>query len=479
MPEPAPRVLTGRPDIDLIMGGGLIPGSTIVVAGPPGSGKTVLAHQICFHNATLERPALYYTTWSEPHVKLFRNLSAFDFFDEQAIGERVEVLHLPSLVEAGRDFQEAADELLRAAVQRSPSVIVIDSSKALHGLVPEAHLRRTFYELASRVGHTPTVLLLVGEYTDAEIEESPEFAVADGIVQLGSQSRGLADRRWMRVLKMRGSANLPGRHSVSITTEGFNAYPRLEVLVPETVEPAAGRASLGEWGLDEITRGGLPRGDATMLLGASGVGKTVLCLSFLAAGARRGEAGLYVSFQETPEELLEKAAALGWPEIGQAVAEGRLTIAHIRPVDLDLNQVGVAMRDHLIRQGPSRVVLDSVAELDLGGWEADRYLSFLWAAVRLIGGHGATGLFTQEIATLGPGQSIERLSFVFQNVLVMRFLEHQSQIQRAITAFKMRETAHDIDLTRFDISAKGIQTFGKISGVSGLLGWTALRTEGS
>ncbi|HEX3630573.1 MAG TPA: ATPase domain-containing protein, partial [Candidatus Dormibacteraeota bacterium] len=311
MSQAVQRLRTGRDDIDLILGGGLMPGSTIVVAGPPGSGKTVFAHQICFSNATVDRPALYYTTWSEPHTKLFRNLSQFAFFDEQAIGERLDVLHLPAIVGERGAFQEVADELLRATVQRRPSIVVIDSSKALHGLVPEGQLRRMFYELASRVGQTESVLLLVGEYTPDEIEESPEFAVADGIVQLGNEPRGLDDRRWIRVLKMRGSANLPGRHSVSIDQTGFNAFPRLELLVPETVAAEEGRASLGDAGLDEITHGGLPRGDATMLLGPSGVGKTVLALSFIADGVRRGDAGLYLSFQETPAELVAKADKLG------------------------------------------------------------------------------------------------------------------------------------------------------------------------
>lgn len=477
MSRPTQRLKTGRSDIDLILGGGLMPGSTIALAGPAGSGKTVFAHQICFSNATVERPALYYTTWSEPHAKLLRNLTQFAFFDEQAIGQRVDILHLPAVVEQRGDFQQVADEVLRAAVQRRPSIVVIDSSKALHGMVPEGQLRRMFYELASRIGHTDSVLLLVGEYTPTEIEESPEFAVADGIVQLGNEPFGVDDRRWLRVVKMRGSANLPGRHSVAIDKTGFTAYPRLETLVPDTLAAGHGRASLGEAGLDQLTNGGLPRGDATMLLGPSGVGKTVLALSFVADGLRRGESGLYLSFQETAAELSAKANKLGWPEIAQAVDAKRLTISHLRPVDLDLNRVGILLRDHLIAQGPSRVVLDSIAELDLGGWERERYLSYLWAAVRLIGGHGATGIFTQEIATLGPETPSTRLSFVFQNVLVMRFLEHQSEIQRAITAFKMRDTAHEVDLTRFEIGEHGIKTLGKISGVSGLLGWTALRSE--
>src|SRR5579871_6970468 len=89
---------TGSADLDRIVGGGIPRGSTVVFAGPPGSGKTLLAQQIAFANATPARPVLYYTSWSEPHTKLIRSLRSFEFFDDQAVGERIDFLHLPALM---------------------------------------------------------------------------------------------------------------------------------------------------------------------------------------------------------------------------------------------------------------------------------------------------------------------------------------------------------------------------------------------
>lgn len=479
MPDADRRLPSGSADLDRILGGGVPRGSTIVIAGPPGSGKTLLAQQMAFANATEARPALYYTSWSEPHTKLIRNLSAFDFFDEQAIGKRIEFLHLPALVDEAREngLEDVGRELFRASVERQPAIVVIDSSKSLHGLVPEGRLRRVIYELASQVGQTEAVLVLVGEYTSDEIESEPEFAVADGIIQLVNEARGLMDRRSLRVVKMRGSANLMGRHAFSIDQGGIRAYPRAETIVPPDVQPQDGRASLGDAGLDQLVGGGLPRSDATLLLGPAGVGKTILSLGFVSVGLEQDERGLYVSFQETTGELVSKAVAMGWHWVPAAVDQGQLEVLNIRPVDLDLDQVGVALRDALVAQRPRRVVVDSIAELDVGGRAPDRYLSYLWAIVNLVRAHGATGIFTQETATFGPVAAAQLLSYVFQNVLTMRFVEHDYQVLRAISTLKTRASRHETDLLEFEIGAGGVTSREKLTKVSGLLGWTALRKE--
>jgi len=479
MPNPDRRLPTGSADLDRILGGGIPRGSTIVIAGPPGSGKTLLAQQVAFVNATDAAPALYYTSWSEPHTKLIRNLSAFDFFDEQAIGKRIDFLHLPALIDSATEngFEEVARELFRASVQRQPVMVVIDSSKSLHGMVPEDRLRRFFYELASRVGQTNAALVMVGEYTPFEIESEPEFAVADGIIQLANEPRGVTDRRSLRVVKMRGSDNLSGSHAFNIDRRGIQAYPRAETLVPLQVEHQTGRAGLGDAGLDQLTGGGLPRGDATLLFGPAGIGKTILSLGFVAEGLKEGDQGLYVSLQETPAELISKASAMGWDWVPAALKQGQLDFLSIRPVDLDLDQVGVALRDVLVAKRPKRVVVDSIAELDVGGRAPDRYLSYLWAIVNLVRGHGATGLFTQETVTFGAPTSMQLMSYLFQNVLTMRFVEHQYHVLRAIGTLKMRESRHETDLLEFDIGPGGLTSGQKLTNVSGVLGWTALRKE--
>lgn len=200
-------------------------------------------------------------------------------------------------------------------------------------------------------------------------------------------------------------------------------------------------------------------------------------MGFIAAGLKDGERGLFVSFQETPEELVARSVALGWDWVPPAVEEGRLRVVHSRPVDLELDQVGVALRDALSEGRPHRVVVDSIAELDLGGRAPDRYLSYLWAIVNLVRANGATGIFTQETATFGPSATTYLLSYVFQNVLTMRFVEHRFQVLRAINTLKMRKSWHETDLLEFVIGAGGVSGREKLTNVTGLLGWSALRQE--
>src|SRR4051812_46582922 len=307
------RISTGDEGLDQVLGGGLPAGSLIIVAGPPGSGKTILAQQICFANATAERRAVYYTTWSEPHDKMVRHLEPFGFFDVAAVGERVDFLHLAEQIgDDGADgFAAAAGEILRLSFETRPVLIVIDSSKALHDIVEPDAFRRAIFDLASKVAYSNAVLIMVGEYTAAETRSRPEFAVADGILQLENEAHGPVDRRWLRVLKMRGAEVAAGQHSFRLGRGGFEVFQRLETTAPELASSTKERASVGIPALDERLGGGIPRGDSVLVLGPSGIGKTLLSLHFTGAGLERGERCLHLSFQETPDALLARAAAVG------------------------------------------------------------------------------------------------------------------------------------------------------------------------
>jgi circadian clock protein KaiC len=472
------RLSTGAAGLDVILGGGLPAGSLVIVAGPPGSGKTILAQQICFANATSGRRALYYTTWSEPHDKLIRHLEPFSFFAPDALGERVEFLHLAELMASDTGGLDAvSEEVLRHSFEARPAVVVIDSSKALHDVVDPDGLRRAVYDLASRVAHSDAVLILVGEYSAEETRSQPEFAVADAILQLENEARGPVDRRWLRVLKLRGGEASSGQHSFHITENGFEVFPRLESAMPRPVPTQSGRAGFGDARLDAAIGGGIPRGDSTLLAGPSGVGKTLLCLAFIAAGLEQGERCLHVSFQETETQVREKAKAAGsnW----SAISGEQLVIKQIPPVELDLDHVASVIRTELERGHVKRVVVDSLAELSFAARETERLPAYVWALGGFVRAAGGTSIFTNEIAALGQSGGLAGLSFLFNNVFFLRYVEVESELARGLSVLKMRESDHDKGLIRFTIERDGLVFADKIDQVSGMLGWSALSSGGS
>jgi len=467
------RLPTGTAGLDVVLGGGLPAGSLVIVAGPPGSGKTILAQQICFANATSERRALYYTTWSEPHEKLIRHLEPFAFFDAEALGERVEFFHLAEFMSSdGGGLDAVAAEILRQSFETRPAVVVIDSSKALHDVIDPVALRRAIYDLASRVAHSDAVLILVGEYSAEETRSQPEFAVADGILQLENEAYGPVDRRWLRVLKLRGGETSTGQHSFHLTDNGFELFPRLESALPRRTATASGRAGFDDERLDTAIGGGIPRGDSTLLVGPSGVGKTLLGLAFIAAGLERGERCLHISFQETETQVREKAEAAGWA--WSTVSEEQLVIKQIPPVELDLDQVGSLIRAELERGEVKRVVVDSLAELSFAARDTERLPAYVWALGGFVRAAGGTSIFTNEIAALGRSGGLGGLSFLFNNVFFLRYVEVDSELARGLSILKMRQSDHEKGLIRFTIDRHGIAFGDKIEEVSGLLGWSAL-----
>jgi circadian clock protein KaiC len=471
------RLATGVPGLDVVLGGGLEPGSVTVLAGAPGAGKTILAQQMCFANATPQRKAVYYTTLSEPHSKLVRHLETFDFFTPEALGPKVEYLHLGDLVRDDRPGRMGplVDEVARKTMEEQPVLVVIDSAKALRDFTGERELRMAFYDLTSRLAHTDAALLLLGEYTPAEMAAGVEFSLADTIVHLAYEPREPIDRRWLRVVKMRGTHHLEGKHTFRISPIGFEAFPRIETLDPGTPAQVSGRISSGIPGLDNLMGGGIGAGEATVLLGPSGAGKTIAGLRFVAEGVDRGDRCLYVTFQDTPDQLIQMAAGFGW-DLRTARDKGQLVVLHVPLGELDLDLLASRIREELAQGSIHRVVIDSLAEMVFAARESDRFPAYARSLTGLIRAAGATLLITSETTTLGPSpEPIGGVTFLFHNVILLRYIELNAATGRALNIVKMRNSDHSKDVYQFTIGAHGLTIGATLHDVTGVLGWSALR----
>jgi circadian clock protein KaiC len=476
------RVPTGVPGLDEVLGGGFEPGSVVVLGGAPGTGKTILAQQICFANATTERRAVYYTTLSETHSKLVRHLNPFSFFDADALGSKVEYVHLGDLIREtrGEDPQALVSEVVRETLESDPAVVVIDSAKALRDFFSQRELRTAFYDLASRVGHTQAVLLLLGEYTPGEMQSGVEFSLADGILELRYEAHEPMDRRWLRVVKLRGGSHLAGKHTFRFDPSGIEVFPRTETL-PLDRSPAetSGRISSGTPHLDALMGGGIGRADATVVLGPSGAGKTIFGLRFVAQGLEDGERCLYVTFQDTSDQLVQMATGFGWDLEAQR-ASRQLMIQHVPMGELDLDALAGGIRAALRSGAVRRIVIDSLAELVFAAREGERFPAYARGLAGLIRDAGASLVITSETTTLGPTpEPVEGLTFLFHNVILLRYIEENSEMGRALNIVKMRNSDHDKGVFRFAIDAHGLTIGDRLEGITGVLGWSALRGNGA
>ena len=471
------QIATRVPGLDVVLNGGLEQGSVVIVAGAPGTGKTVLAHQICFAVATPEHKCVYYSTVSEPHSKLVRHLEQFTFFDAESLGSRVEHIHLGAFLRPGRHdgLEPLVKEILRKAEDEEPAIVVIDSAKMLRDFADERELRAALYDLTGRLPHTDTVLMLVGEYSPDDFGTGIEFAMADGIIQLEYQAREPVDRRWLRIVKMRGGSQRPGKHTFQINASGIEVFPRIETLIPAEVASVSGRIKSGIPGLDQLMGGGMKQGDATLVLGPSGVGKTIFGLRWISEALEQGERCLYVTFQDSAYQLISIAAAFGW-DLAAARESGQLVISHVPMGDLDLDVLASAVRAELAEHQIGRIVIDSLAELVFANRESERFPAYKRSLVGLIRAAGSSLLINSETSTYGLAtKSLGGLMFLFDNVLELRYIEQEFEVGRAISIVKMRNSKHAMTLNQYAIGDLGVSIGDSLQGVTGILGWSALR----
>jgi circadian clock protein KaiC len=474
-------MVTGVPGLDVVLDGGLEPGAVVMMAGAPGTGKTILAQQMCFAAGTAEHKCVYYTTVSEPHTKLVRHLEPFSFFDADALGSRVEHIHLGDFLRPGRvgGLEPMVSEIVRKTLDEEPSIVVIDSAKMLRDFVDERELRGAMYNLTANFAESGAVLLLAGEYTPGELAGGIEFSLADGIIQLENQVREPVDRRSLRVVKMRGGRHMPGRHTFHIGPDGIEIFPRIETLISAAVMPVSGPMRSGIPGLDKLMTTGMRQGDATLVMGPSGVGKTTLAMRWIAQGLEDGERCLFVTFQDTADHLTDMGTTFGW-DIAAARASGQLVISYVSMGDLDLDVLANIVRANLTSHQFSRVAIDSLAELVLADREWDRFPAYMRSLAGLVRGAGVSLVATSE--TTGDGitaQSLEGLMFLFDNVLNLRYIEEQATLGRALNIVKMRNSPHQMTINSATITSTGLAVGDTLVGVTGRLGRGALRTHGA
>jgi circadian clock protein KaiC len=297
----------------------------------------------------------------------------------------------------------------------------------------------------------------VGEYTAAMMSDLPEFAVADGIVDLTRVERGSRDERFLRVLKLRGSTSLAGNHAVHLSSNGIEVFRRfITPSTPPDYRPVFERLKTGVTNLDDMVATGWLRGTATLVAGPSGAGKTSLGIHFLRAGVDAGEPGLLVSFQESPTQLVRMMTTFGW-EPEKVLSPGKLDHFYTSPVELQIDTVASEIVRRLDRDGVRRVVIDAVSDLEKGTADANRYRDFLYSLTQMFAARNVTSLLLAESA--GPfsahGITSSVVSYMSDNILLLEVLL-EDDLTRTIRILKSRGSKHDGRRHALEITQSGV-----------------------
>jgi len=453
------RISSGNEALDLILGGGFPANSINILMGLPGTGKTILAEKTIFSNATAEQPALYIGTVSEPLDKMLRYLQGFDYFDPELIGDAVIYVDLSDILR-NEGLSELVAEVVRLIKEHNPSFIVIDSFKALHAFSASVgEFRRRLTELMNTLSSLAITSFLVGEYSADEVASMPEFAVADGVIELVLQKVGVKDLRYIRVLKERGSDFFGGEHAFKITTAGLDVFPRL-VTPPTAVayELVHARQKTGVVLFDEMVADGFWRGASTVVFGPPGSGKTLLGLHFIFKGIEMGEKGLIATMQENPTQLQRIAAGFGW-DLQKTIDEGMLELLYVSPVDIYIDEFISKVSGMARENGAKRVLLDSLNDLEASAPDVHRFRDFMYALVQALSSEGVSTYMTSEVKSLFSANILSEygISHMSDNVVLLHYVRQESEIKRAISIVKTRGSAHDHRIRQFEITPKGFQ----------------------
>jgi circadian clock protein KaiC len=462
------KLPTGVPGLDEIVGGGFPEFSFNIIAGAPGSGKTTLAHQFVFANATPERPALYFTVLGEPAIKMLRYQQQYTFFDQTKLASSVRFINLSQVVlEKGLDA--VFEEITKEVEQSSPALVVVDSFRTIlrkrQGGIHEMELQAFIQRLALFLASWQATTFLVGEYAEDELRDNPVFTVADGLFWLSQAAERNSVVRKLQIIKLRGQASVPGLHTFRITDAGLQAFSRTFGLTGhKRKSPSKRRLSLGVPELDKMLGGGIPEGDSVLVTGASGTGKSVLATQFIAEGIRQGEPGIVAVFEERPQAYADRAGSFGL-DLETPQHEGKLKILYLRPLDLSVDETMHDILDAVQQIGAKRLVIDSLAGFEMAlspGFRAD-FRESLYRMIFALTGIGVTILSTVEVDesfTEFPFSTYS-ISFLTDDIIRLRYVSIEGQLRKIMVVIKMRGGNHSKDVREYEITSEGVVLLGK------------------
>ena len=374
------------------------------------------------------------------------------------------ILH-PSEVELG----ETTRGVMRRVEELRPNRVVFDSLSEMRLLAQNPlRYRRQILALKQFFSSRACTVLMLDDRT-SDPTDLQLHSIAHGVVALEQAPRDYgAERRRLRVVKMRGLKFRGGFHDFVLDTGGLVVFPRL--VAAEHRKPYAPQpASTGNGGLDALLGGGIAPGTNTLLSGPSGVGKTTTAVSCVLAALQRGEKATYYLFDEGQTTLLARSATLGI-DVRDYIKSGALVLEQIDPAELSPGEFACRVRESVEQNGSTLIVIDSLnaymqsmpgeSFLMLQMHEMLTYLNQLGVRTMMIlGQHGLVGDVRSDID----------LSYLSDTIVLFRFFEAFGQVRTAISVVKSRVCAHERTIRELKLGTHGLQVGDALRDFEGVL----------
>ncbi len=473
------RLATGVPGFDCVLGGGIPEFSFNLIAGPPGCGKTTLAHQMMFAMATAEHPALYMTVLGEPPLKMLRYQQQFEFFKTDVIDSAVRFVNLADDTMAG-DLEGVLRRITSEVEKHKPAFVFVDSFRSvLLATASETESHNTLQRFVQQLGLLMTswqaTTFLIGEYS-SDSEANPVFTVADGLIWLRQSVQRNSMVRKLEVMKMRGQPTIAGLHSFRISPSGVEVFATAGAPTAQRTEQNRHdqpRLFMGVQHLDDMMGGGIPRGYSLLVAGPSGSGKSIMAAAFLAEGARCGETGVLAAFEQHPNRSRNRVLA-------DLIENGSVGLVNTDALDVSIDEILVRIIREIQRLKATRVVIDSLSGFELAIAPTFRE-DFRESLARLVLALVATGVTVFMTSELEDRYTDLRFSpygtaFLTDVIIVQRYFELESRLRRVLAVVKVRASAHSDELREFHIDDFGIQIGAIISDHEGILAGRPRRT---
>jgi circadian clock protein KaiC len=468
-------ISTGIAGLDNVLGGGLTRDRLYLVEGDPGAGKTTLALQFLAEGAARGETVLYITlaetevelrAVAEAHGMSLQGVTVHEVIPDESLldpGEQYTVLQ-PSEVELG----ETNSMIIKLVEELNPTRVVLDSLSELQLLSGSPlRYRRHVLALKQYFAKRSCTAILLDDKTSVQGDQQVR-SVAHCVISLQhTDSEYGAERRLVRILKYRGVAFRRGPHDYSILTGGIVVYPR--IVAAESRELTR-RAQVGSGlaALDMLLGGGIEEGSSTLISGPPGTGKSSVAVQFVKAMTDRGQRAAMFLFEESFNMLLNRSEGIG-NDLRTPYESGLLTVHQIDPAEMSPGEFAHAVCG-AADKGARVIVIDSLNGYLNAMPEASFLNTHLHEVLTYLGQRGvASFLVGVQQGIVGNMSTGIDVSYMADNVLILRYFEAQGAVQKAVSVFKKRGSAHETTLRRFDITSRGIVVGPVLSNFQGIL----------